>query len=131
MIPMTKAELFVRSILGPARCDIRPLAAAIEVTAEFLQAHSLGTDDLLVTKDVYPPVARRLGKSIGAVSKCVERLSKLCWETLQLRGAVEHYLGAPLTSISSYREVLICLSFFWQYGCGYYAWVSRSSVATL
>ena len=87
---MTKAELFVRSILGPARCDIRPLAAAIEVTAEFLQAHSVGTDDLLVTKDVYPPVARRLGKSIGAVSKCVERLSKLCWETLQLRGAVEH-----------------------------------------
>lgn len=55
---MSKSELLVRSILGPIRSDIRPLVYAIEIASDLLFVQKVSWDDIRVTKDIYPSVAK-------------------------------------------------------------------------
>ena len=54
---MSKSELLVRSILGPIRSDIRPLVCdRNRLRPLFVQ--KVSWDDIRVTKDIYPSVAK-------------------------------------------------------------------------
>lgn len=59
---MTESERLLRSILGPTRSDIRPLAFAIAVAEELLFNQGLAMDDVQITKQIYPMVARQFEK---------------------------------------------------------------------
>ena len=89
---MTESERLLRSILGPTRSDIRPLAFAIAVAEELLFNQGLAMDDVQITKQIYPMVARQFRKTDNAAAKCVERLSRLCWEAMVAQDLVAQYL---------------------------------------
>ena len=71
---MSKSELLVRSILGPIRSDIRPLVYAIEIASDLLFVQKVSWDDIRVTKDIYPSVAKQLKRTSNCLlytSRCV------------------------------------------------------------
>ncbi len=102
---MTKTEAVIRSILGAARPDIRPMAYAVDAAISLMFVQKIPMDDIYVTDDIYPDVAKlvrnRRGKpsSPKTVSRRIERLANLCWDTLVARNLVLEYLGAPLENI--------------------------------
>ena len=115
---MTKTEAVIRSILGAARADIRPLVHAVDITISLLFTQGIPMDDIHVTDAVYPVAARlakgRCGKpaSPGAVSRRIERLANLCWDTLVERNLVLEYIGAPLRDIRAPRDMIFYLAFY-------------------
>ena len=115
---MTKTEAVIRSILGAARTDIRPLVHAVDITISLLFTQGIPMDDLHVTDDIYPAAARfvkgRHGNpaSPGAVSRRIERLANLCWDTLVERNLVLEYIGTPLKDIRAPRDMIFYLAFY-------------------
>ena len=104
---MTESERLLRSILGPTRSDIRPLAFAIAVAEELLFNQGLAMDDVQITKQIYPMVARQFRKTDNAAAKCVERLSRLCWEAMVAQDLVAQYLGRAIQQSPTPRSVPI------------------------
>ena len=115
---MTKTEAVIRSILGTAKPDIRPLAYAVDAAISLMFVQKIPMDDIYVTEDIYPDVAKlvknRRGKpsSPKTVSRRIERLANLCWDTLVARNLVLEYLGAPLESIRAPRDSIFYLAFY-------------------
>lgn len=115
---MTKTEAVIRSILGTAKPDIRPLAYAVDAAISHMFVQKIPMDDIYVTEDIYPDVAKlvknRRGKpsSPKTVSRRIERLANLCWDTLVARNLVLEYLGAPLESIRAPRDIIFYLAFY-------------------
>lgn len=60
---MTKTETVLRSIFGSCRSDIRPLAYAVDIAIELMFVQGIPMDDILVTNDIYPDVAKRIRKN--------------------------------------------------------------------
>ena len=115
---MTKTEAVIRSILGAARPDIRPLVYAVDITIDLLFTQGIPMDDIHVTDDIYPAAARLVKDRCGrpaspeAVSRRIERLANLCWDTLVERGLVLEYMGAPLGDIRAPRDMIFYLAFY-------------------
>ena len=123
---MTKTEAIIRSILGPVRLDIRPLAHAVDLAIDILFTQKIAMDDIRVTKDIYPVVAKQLKKKTGAVSRKVERLANLCWDVLtqdqdrkiEIIGNQRHEIRAP-------SEMIFYLAFYAHFGKPFFEVVSR------
>ncbi len=115
---MTKPEAVIRSILGAARPDIRPMAYAVDAAISLMFVQKIPMDDIYVTDDIYPDVAKlvrnRRGKpsSPKTVSRRIERLANLCWDTLVARKLVLEYLGAPPENIRAPRDMIFYLAFY-------------------
>lgn len=115
---MTKTEAVIRSILGTARPDIRPLAYAVDAAINLMFVQKIPMDDIYVTDDIYPDVAKlvknRRGKpsSPETVSRRIERLANLCWDALVERGLALEYIGTPLRDIRAPRDMIFYLAFY-------------------
>ena len=115
---MTKTEAVIRSILGAAKPDIRPLAYAVDAAMNLMFVRKIPMDDIHVTDDIYHDVAKlvngRRGKpsSPKTVSRRIERLANLCWDALVERGLVLEYIGAPLKNIRAPRDMIFYLAFY-------------------
>ena len=115
---MTKTEAVIRSILGAARPDVRPMAYAVDAAISLMFVQKIPMDDIYVTDDIYPDVAKlvrnRRGKpsSPKTVARRIERLANLCWDTLVARNLVLEYLGAPLENIRAPRDMIFYLAFY-------------------
>lgn len=71
---MTKQSGY-RSVLGPAGGSIRPLAAASDLFARRMFEERMDSEDIFLTKDIYPIVAVWLQKKPGATGRAIERLA--------------------------------------------------------
>ena len=115
---MTKTEAVIRSILGASRVDIRPLAYSVDIAIHLIFFERIPMDDIYVTDDIYPQVAKLVKNRRGkpstpkAVSRRIERLANLCWDTLVARNLVLDYLGAPLEDIRAPRDMIFYLAFY-------------------
>ena len=115
---MTKTEAVIRSILGAARVDIRPLAYSVDIAIHLIFFERIPMDDIYVTDDIYSQVAKLVKNRRGrpstpkAVSRRIERLANLCWDTLVARNLVLDYLGAPLEDIRAPRDMIFYLAFY-------------------
>lgn len=115
---MTKTETVIRSILGAVKSDVRPLAYAVDITINLMFTEKVPMDDIYVTDDIYPEVAKlvktRYGKSSSTktVSRRIERLANLCWDALVARNMVVEYIGAPLSDIRAPRDIIFYLAFY-------------------
>ena len=89
---MTKTEMDIRSVLGPAGGSIRPLAAASDLFARRMFEERMDSEDIFLTKDIYPIVAVWLQKKPGATGRAIERLAARCWD-LGDRGRLEGQRG--------------------------------------
>lgn len=108
---MTKTEAIIRSILGPIGTDIRPLACAVDITAELIFKKKIPIDEVRVTKDIYPIVAKQLGKSASSISKKIERLSNLCWDAGDVE-VLQKIIGKRLYDIRAPRDMLFYLAYY-------------------
>ena len=65
---MTKTEAVIRSILGAARPDIRPMAYAVDAAISLMFVQKIPMDDIYVTDDIYPDVAKLVRNRRGKPS---------------------------------------------------------------
>ena len=109
---MTKSELLLRTILGPIRPDIRPLAFVMDIASDLLFSQHLSMDDIHVTKNIYPDVVRLMCKKPVAISRRVERLSQRCWDALLEQGLVLTYLGRDVKQQPDTRSLIVYLAVY-------------------
>ncbi|MDD6262375.1 MAG: hypothetical protein PUA83_04720 [Clostridiales bacterium] len=124
---MTKSEALIRTILGPVRRDIRPLAYAVDITAGYLFVGNIPMEDIHITKQIYPAVSERIGKSCDAVTKCIERLTNLCWDSIIEQDMEERYIGKQIHDISSASDMLFYLAFYMYYGAPFFEVVEKKA----
>lgn len=116
---MSKTEILIRSILNTVRTDIRPLACTLDVIGEKIAEEGLDWSELCVTKDIYPVVARRLGKQPSSVARSAERIANQCWEEMDQWQTIR-YLGKPIDHLRAPSELMFYLAFFARHGKPYY-----------
>ena len=95
---MTNTEAIIRTILGPIRRDTRPLACSVDCLSELLFVQKIPMDEIMVTKDIYPEVAKQLNKNPRTISRSVERLVLCCWEEGN-RAYLAKIIGRNLTTL--------------------------------
>lgn len=109
---MINSEILLRTIFGPIRSDIRPLAFAVDITDDLLFTRHIPMDDIRFTKHVYPDVAKLLHRKPGTTSRCIERLAHLCWDALNQQGQVFHYLGRSVPYPPDPCQLLVFLAVY-------------------
>lgn len=109
---MPNAESLLRTIMGPIRPDIRPLISSVQIADSLIFSQHIISDDILVTKHIYPDVAKMVHKSLSAVSRSVERLSLRCWDSMQEQNLVPFYLGSNLKYYPSTTAMIVCLAVY-------------------
>lgn len=122
---MTKTESIIRSILGPIGTDIRPLAYAVDLTSDLIFNQKIPIDELRVTKDIYPVVAVRLGKSSGAVAKKIERLANLCWDAGDADILLK-IIGKKIYDIRAPRDMLFYLAYYSHLGVSFFEVIRKN-----
>ena len=116
-LPMyRKSEILILSVLGCTRSDIRPLACALDIIVDLLFIQRIPKSDIHVTKDVYPQVAARTGKTIAAVSRSIVRMANLCWDTARSQDRLIEVFGRPLCDAPSSADILFYLAFLLHFG---------------
>lgn len=81
---MKNSEAVIRSILGAADVDIRPLAYAVDAAVELMFRQGIPEDDIAVIKELYAKAAERLPKgkkgkhSVKTVTKQIQRVANAC-----------------------------------------------------
>lgn len=101
---MTKTERTIYALVGPTRYNTLPFSMAIDLAMELLFVQNIAMDDVRVTRDIYTPVAKQLGKNTAAVSRQIVRLCNLCWDAMLEAGEVEQYLGKPIRDLRAERD---------------------------
>ena len=109
---MLNSVSVVRSILGPARCSVLPLAYAMDITAKRIFIDRIPEDDLKLCDDVCYEVAKRLNKSITpkSVTRSVERCANRCRDELVKSGRTREYFGKQMNYIENPRKMVIYLA---------------------
>lgn len=107
----TKSERLICSILGTTRSDIRPMALALDIIINLHFTQNISRADIKVTKSVYPQVALCLDRSLSAVSRSIERLANLCWDTAKQQGRLRELIGRNLTDIPATSDILFYLAY--------------------
>lgn len=109
---MLNAVSLLRSIFGPTRGSILPLAYAIDITAERIFIDRISEEELKLCEDVCFEVSRRLRSPLSPKSalRAVERWANRCWDEIEASGQVEKYLGKQIGHVESPRKMVIYLA---------------------
>ena len=108
---MTKTERTIYALVGPIRYNTLPFSTAVDLAVDLLFVKNIAMDDIRVTRDIYMPIAKRLGKTTTAVSRQIVRLCNLCWDTMSTSGEVEQYLGKSVRDLRAPSEMIFYLAF--------------------
>ena len=122
---MTKTERTIYALVGPVRYNTLPFSLAIDLAMELLFVRRIAMDDIRVTRDIYTPTARQLGKTTTAVSRPIVRLCNLCWDTMVDAGEVERYLGKPIRDLRAPTEMIFYLAFLVHFDQPFYCVVQN------
>ena len=124
---MTKSECIIRSIIGAERANIRALALAIDIAADLLFTQCISMDEIAVSKDIYPAVAKQVGKSMSTTTRRIERTANLCIDALD-EALTEQYIGRPLAFRPPPRALIIYLAFYLHCGEPFFKVIARDPV---
>ena len=102
---MTRTGEFVRSVLGRGGKGNMPFVLAIDLTAQLLFEEGIAMKDILVTKDVYPVVAKCLRMKHTSASRQILRIANRCWKKLSDEQK-KMYIGKALTFLEGPRKLL-------------------------
>lgn len=117
----TKIKNHIYSILGPIRADTRPLEDALDILIELLFKEQKEAQGIRLTKDVYPRVAERQGKTEAAVTRSIQRMTNRCWEAIRNEDQVDTYIGRNIIDIESTGSMLMYMVYKIQYNKAFYA----------
>lgn len=121
---MKNTEIIIRSLIGPVRTKIKPLATAIEIAEDLLFEQNMDREDIYVTKDIYPSVAVKLGISKAAATRSIERAANLCWA--QSNSARLHELvGRKLEYVNAPSDIIFYLAYYRHFGQPYYKVIEK------
>lgn len=67
---MKNSQTVIRSILGTADVDIRPLAYAVDAAVELMFRQGIPEDDIAVTKELYAKAAERPAEREEGETQC-------------------------------------------------------------
>ena len=125
MTQTIKETALMREVFGPGRKGVQTLAYAVCEAGKLLFEERVAMDDILVTKDIYPKVASRLGKDRRNVARQIERLANQCWDGMD--GAQKRkYIGTELKDIRAPRDMIFYLAFYVRFGQGFYKMVEKN-----
>lgn len=113
---MSKSEILIRSILGPSRLSIRPMAYSLDRAEELLFQEHRSMEELYITKDIYPAVAQRLNMRTSNIAKRTEVVAKCCWKAMADKGLLEQYIGDAGTAPLAPHQVVYYLAYYLHYG---------------
>lgn len=119
MAEMTKEDALVREIFGPGRKGTQALTSAIREAGKLLFEERVAMDDTLVTKDIYPEVAKQMGKDTRNIARQVERLANQCWDGMDGEQK-KKYIGKELKDIRAPKDVIFYLAFYVRFRQGFY-----------
>ncbi|HCT91414.1 MAG TPA: hypothetical protein DF613_08570 [Lachnospiraceae bacterium] len=119
MTKMTKEDALIREIFEPGRKGTQALASAVREAGKLLFEERVAMDDILVTKDIYPVVARQLGKDSRNIARQVERLANQCWDGMD-EEQKKRYIGKELKDIRAPKDVIFYLAFYVRFRQGFY-----------
>ena len=88
-----------------------PPPGLLDCLSELLFVQKIPMDEIMVTKDIYPEVAKQLNKNPRTISRSVERLVLCCWEEGN-RAYLAKIIGRNLTTLREPREMLFYLSVY-------------------
>lgn len=119
MTQTIKETALMREVFGPGRKGVQTLAYAVCEAGKLLFEERVAMDDILVTKDIYPEVAKRMGRDSRNVARQVERLANQCWDGMD--GAQKKkYIGKELKDIRAPKDMIFYLAFYAHFRQGFY-----------
>lgn len=121
---MTKEKQLIFSILGPARGDTRPLAYAVWRAKQVMFYENVSPDDILITKDIYPDVARATKRSIRSAMRQVERMGHRCFDSMDNKQK-QKYIGKAIRQLQSPGQMVYYLAFYSHFGMPYYEVIEK------
>ncbi|HIR92553.1 MAG TPA: hypothetical protein IAB98_03900 [Candidatus Egerieimonas intestinavium] len=119
MIHATPKVSVLYEILGPGTKGFKTFICAVCETERLLFSENIPVDDIHVTKDIYPRVAKRLNKGTRSVARQVERMGNQCWSSMD-EAQKKKYLGKVLKDIRAPRDMLFYLAFYVHFRRGFY-----------
>ena len=117
--PIAEEKQRIQDIIGNFRMDVRPFCWCVRIAAERMFEQGMEWEDILLTKDLYPAVARKLKSSPRAVEKSVERTAALCWDRMTGEDR-ERYIGKRDSVLDSPSDLILFFAYFLHYGRGYF-----------
>ncbi len=123
---MTKEEILIREIIGPGRNEIRGFVCAIQEAKKLLFGERISREDIYVTRDIYPAVARQTNKKAKTAARQIERVGNLCWDSLD-RNLKMKYIGRVLNDIRSPHDMIFYLAYYSHYEKPYFLVLSEEA----
>ncbi len=121
---MTKEEILIREIIGPGKSEIKGFVCAIQEAKKLLFGEGISREDIFVTRDIYPNVARKTNKNLRTTARQVERVGNLCWDCLDKNLKLK-YIGRVLKDIRSPQDMIFYLAYYSHYGKPYFVVMSE------
>lgn len=120
---MEKAELIVRTISPTLKYTGRKeLTLAIKHMAQL--GATGGFDDILVTKDVYPAVAKEIGAKQHTAEKSIYRAVNICWRDGENPG-LNGIIGKKLPYKPQPSLFIMYCAYYHIYGVAYHEAAER------
>ena len=117
MTQMIKETVLVHEIFGPGKKGTRALVCAVFEAGKLLFEEKVAMDEILVTKDIYPDVAKELySKRYRTVVRQIERLCNRCWD--RVRGdeyLLDKILGNHSRELEAPSEIIFLLACYMRY----------------
>ena len=124
MTQMIKETVLVHEIFGPGKKGTRALVCAVFEAGKLLFEEKVAMDEILVTKDIYPQVAKQLEKDSRSVARQVERLSNQCWDSMDCVQK-KKYIGKAPRDIRAPKDMIFYLAFYVHFRQGFYKVLER------
>lgn len=111
---MTDIECLIRSIAGGIRPNMAPLICTAEIVGDLFFARHIPLEDIRA-KQVYPLVSQRMGLSLCAASRRIQRLAHICWDCMREKDLILPYIGRMLgrcpdaCRLAGYLAFYVCL----------------------
>ncbi len=121
---MTKEEMLIREIIGPGRNEIRGFVCAVQEAKKLLFGEQIPRDDIFVTRDIYPNVAKKTNKNVRTTARQIERVGNLCWDSLDKNLKLK-YIGRALRDIRSPQDMIFYLAYYSHYEKPYFLVMSE------
>ena len=118
-LDMTKEKQLISSILGPVRGDTRPFVYAVWRAEQVMFYENISMDDILITKDIYPDVAKATKRSLRTAMRQVERMSNRCFDSMDSEQK-QKYIGKVIEELPTPRQMVYYLAFYSHFGMSYY-----------
>ena len=117
---MTRTDEFVRCILGRSGKGSTAFVLAIDLTAKLLFEGGIAMQDILVTKDVYPAVAKCLHMKHTSASRQILRVANRCWNKLS-EAQKKEYIGKVLPTLEAPSKLLLYFAVYLHSGKAFFA----------